>query len=362
MAPSAAFVMTNLDVRTASGAAGSGSASASASGGRRSAQVLSWTDDNRSLRIGPGAQSYVEVHENFNAGWAATLNGRPLPAVELDGWQQAFLVPAGQGGLIKLKYTPATIYHAGLIAAGVALVVLAVIAIVPGGWVDRRRTRRRGRQARRRAARQERRDRRPGPAEPAGESRRAAPQPGWREPWESVPEEPALWEPVPWESLTAESRRGEPEPWKPEPWGTGDIGHPSVVPDGASHPAGGRDARKTRRLSTVPARRMGRSAVRTVAVFLPLAVVIGIAGGPIVVAVPVLAALGYWRPRWLPWVALGAMLLVGVVAITGQPGTLGDGAFSGAAQACALVALTAALIPDTARTAPRPADLQEDVS
>jgi arabinofuranan 3-O-arabinosyltransferase len=99
-----------------------------------------------------------------------------------------------------------------------------------------------------------------------------------------------------------------------------------------------------------------------VAVFLPLAVVIGIAGGPIVVVVPVLAGLGYWRSRWLPWVAFGAMLLVGVVAITGHPATPGNGAFSGVAQACALVALTAALIPDTARKAPKPADHQEDVS
>jgi arabinofuranan 3-O-arabinosyltransferase len=98
-----------------------------------------------------------------------------------------------------------------------------------------------------------------------------------------------------------------------------------------------------------------------VAVFLPLAVVIGIAGGPIVVVVPVLACVAYWRPHWLPWVAFDAMLLTGVVTVTGHPATMGSGAFSGLAQACALLALTAALIPDTARKAPGPAGHQEDV-
>jgi hypothetical protein len=65
-------------------------------------------------------------------------------------------------------------------------------------------------------------------------------------------------------------------------------------------------------------------------------------------------------------VAFGAMAAAGVVAATGRPGTIGSGAFSSLAQACALVALTAALIPRIARSghadrAPRPAGQQGDV-
>jgi hypothetical protein len=328
MAPSAAFAMTDLDLRTASGAASA--SPASASGGERSVRVLSWADDDRSLRIGPGAQSYVEVHENFNTGWKATLDGRPLTAVDLDGWQQAFLVPAGQGGLIKLQYTPTTIYHVGLIASGAALVVLAVVPILPGRWRGRRRQRRRDRRARRRETRP---DRRPQPREP-------------------IPEpEPEPWQPQPW----------SPGSWQPEPWGTGDVGHPAGVTDGASDPADWGGARATGRAGGQRARGARRRVARTVAVFLPLAVVIGIAGGPVVIVVPVLAGLGYWRPRWLPWVAFAAMLLTGVVSATGLPNTIGSGAFSGLAQAGALLALTAALIPDTARKAPRPAAQPRDV-
>ena len=72
-------------------------------------------------------------------------------------------------------------------------------------------------------------------------------------------------------------------------------------------------------------------------------------------AVPVLACLGWWRPRWLPPVALGAMLIAGIVAASaGSPTALGGGAFGGLAQACALVALAAALMPEAARAAPGP--------
>jgi arabinofuranan 3-O-arabinosyltransferase len=95
----------------------------------------------------------------------------------------------------------------------------------------------------------------------------------------------------------------------------------------------------------------GRAA-RTGAVFVPLAVVIGLAGGPAALAVPVLACLGRWRPRWLPPVALGAMLIAGVAAASASSLTaVGSGAFGGLAQACALVALTAALMPVTTREA-----------
>jgi arabinofuranan 3-O-arabinosyltransferase len=147
--PSSVFAVTGLDLRTQPGpAAASAAQPAAASAGQRSVLLLGWQADNRSLRVGPGAESYVEIHENFNAGWTASLDGRPLAAVRLDGWQQAFIVPAGQGGVISLSYAPATVYHAGLIAAALALVVLAALAFWPGRRRGRRLGRDRGRAGR----------------------------------------------------------------------------------------------------------------------------------------------------------------------------------------------------------------------
>ena len=111
---------------------------------------------------------------------------------------------------------------------------------------------------------------------------------------------------------------------------------------GAGSPPAGR-----RRSSERPrGARAARPLARTATLFVPLAIVIWLAGGPMVLAVPLLAGLGWWRPRWLPPVALGSMLLAGVVAASaGNLTAMGSGAFGGLAQACALVALAAALMP-----------------
>ena len=102
----------------------------------RNLQVVSWQADNRELRVGSGSDSYLEIHENFNPGWSASLNGRNLTSVRLDGWQQAFILPAGHGGTVTLTFAPAQIYHAGIIAAALALLVLAAVAVGP--WRRRR--------------------------------------------------------------------------------------------------------------------------------------------------------------------------------------------------------------------------------
>jgi arabinofuranan 3-O-arabinosyltransferase len=85
---------------------------------------------------------------------------------------------------------------------------------------------------------------------------------------------------------------------------------------------------------------------RDVTLLLPVVVVVAVAAGPIAIVVPVLAVVGGWRPRWLPYIAAAAMLLTGVLVATSRVQTaLGNGPFSGTAQALALIALTAALMP-----------------
>jgi arabinofuranan 3-O-arabinosyltransferase len=81
------------------------------------------------VAMGPGPASYLEIHENANPGWIATMDGHRLMAATLDGWQQAFVVPAGQGGVITLTYAPTSIYHAAIIGSGIALLILLGLAI-----------------------------------------------------------------------------------------------------------------------------------------------------------------------------------------------------------------------------------------
>ena len=70
------------------------------------------------------------MHENANDGWHATLDGRELTPLRVDGWQQAFLVPAGAGGTVQLSYEPAVTYDLGLIGGAAGVLLLVVSALV----------------------------------------------------------------------------------------------------------------------------------------------------------------------------------------------------------------------------------------
>ena len=77
-------------------------------------------------------------------------------------------------------------------------------------------------------------------------------------------------------------------------------------------------------------------------------------GGPAALAVPVLAYLAWRLSRasgrtspgtWLPWVAFAGVAASGLLSAVRPFGSSLFGSFSGPAQACALVALAAALTP-----------------
>ncbi|MHC0429785.1 alpha-(1-_3)-arabinofuranosyltransferase [Streptomyces sp. O3] len=105
----------------------SGAASADASADAaadRDVKVRDWAGDRRTLTVGAGDASYLTMYENANDGWRATLNGEELISLRLDGWQQGWLIPEGEGGTIKLEYRPAQVYEAALISGGVAVLLL----------------------------------------------------------------------------------------------------------------------------------------------------------------------------------------------------------------------------------------------
>jgi arabinofuranan 3-O-arabinosyltransferase len=234
------FALTSLALTSATGPAASPAGRPAAAS--RALRVTSWQADRRSLRVAAGAASYLELHQNANPGWTATLNGRRLAPATLDGWQQGYVLPAGRGGMITLAYAPDRLYHWLLAAAA-----LGVLVLLAAAW--------------------------------------------------------------PWPRRTA-ARRPTPDPGPGCP----------AVPQTAG-----------------PAAWAGVAAV---------AALIFAVGGPVAAVVPVLAALAWWRPGWRPAVAAVAIAAAGVITATaGRPDALGSGAFSAAAQACALTALAAALLP-----------------
>jgi arabinofuranan 3-O-arabinosyltransferase len=247
------FAVTDLSASSVSGSV-PGSVS-------RPVTIHSWQTGQRRLTVGPGPASYLEVHENYNTGWTARLNGRPLTAVRLDGWQQGFVVPAGAGGTVVLTFGPTASYHLALAISLFAVIVL--LAIVAWSFA------------------------------------------------------PGL--------------------WRARPYGSGAVGS-GAVGSGAdgSGPYAAVDTRRAR--------------VARWLALLGVLMLIFLVGGRMAIVVPILALVAWWQPRLLTGVALAAMALSGLlVASAAQPTGGGLGAFGAPAQACALIALAAALLPGAVR-------------
>jgi arabinofuranan 3-O-arabinosyltransferase len=94
-----------------------------------SLQVRRWSDTRREVHVSTAAASFLSVAENANAGWSATLHGKRLQAVTLDGWHQGWLIPAGSDGVVHLVFGPQPAVIGGLALGALAIVVLLVGAL-----------------------------------------------------------------------------------------------------------------------------------------------------------------------------------------------------------------------------------------
>ncbi|MEV4745377.1 alpha-(1-_3)-arabinofuranosyltransferase family protein [Streptosporangium amethystogenes subsp. fukuiense] len=115
--PSDAFRIESMVVR----ASGDGTRSAVAA---TPATARVWGQGERQVQVSTTVPSYLVVNENHNVGWQASLDGRQLKPVRLDGWRQAWELPAGQG-VVTMRYEPDFTYRTAL-AGGWTLVLLVV--------------------------------------------------------------------------------------------------------------------------------------------------------------------------------------------------------------------------------------------
>jgi arabinofuranan 3-O-arabinosyltransferase len=123
---------------------GLGPTAAPATGLAASAVVRSWTPSRRIVQVTAPARAYLVVNENFNAGWQASLGGTRLRPARIDGWKQAWLLPAGTAGTVTLTYAPNRLYRDAL-AGGLGTLALVLLVAL---WPARRKTRERIRRPR----------------------------------------------------------------------------------------------------------------------------------------------------------------------------------------------------------------------
>ena len=108
----------------------------------RTVDVSSWGASRRVAEVGAGPESLLYLPENFNAGWVAEVDGKRLVPLRVDGWQQAWVLPAGDATEVEMTYRPQRVYQVllplGLGISGVLLLVGLVLLLV---GARRRRTR-----------------------------------------------------------------------------------------------------------------------------------------------------------------------------------------------------------------------------
>lgn len=91
----------------------------------RAVQIEQWGSSERTASVASGPESILHLPENFNDGWTAEVDGEPLQAVRVDGWQQGWVLPASGAVTVELRYAPEQAYDVvlplGLAASGSVL-------------------------------------------------------------------------------------------------------------------------------------------------------------------------------------------------------------------------------------------------
>lgn len=96
-------------------------------------RVDEWAATTRRLHLNEYPnQRVIALRENANVGWTASIDGKALPSVVVDGWQQAWLVPPGASGEVVLRFGPDRLYGAAIIAGAVLLAGVAVTGALAG--------------------------------------------------------------------------------------------------------------------------------------------------------------------------------------------------------------------------------------
>ena len=104
----------------------------------RTVSVKSWGLDTRTAVVSAGPATYLILHQNFGPGWTAEFDGKVLKPARVNGWQQAWVLPAGPGGTVTISYPPDHVFQLGLIAGGILALALFCLALWPARRPHRR--------------------------------------------------------------------------------------------------------------------------------------------------------------------------------------------------------------------------------
>lgn len=101
-------------------------------------RVVSWAATERTIAVDTDRAAVLSVSQSENLGWQAHLDGKPLDRVVVDGWKQAWRIPAGSTGEVTLVFTPQSSFLTGIVV-GLAVAALLNLAALVTLVLHRRR-------------------------------------------------------------------------------------------------------------------------------------------------------------------------------------------------------------------------------
>lgn len=96
-----------------------------------------------STEIGSGTVAATDADRviyrpvSVNPGQVATIDGRELEPVTVNGWQQGWIVPAGVAGTFTIDFPAADTWRTGIVVGGAVAALFALVAVAVG-WAWRR--------------------------------------------------------------------------------------------------------------------------------------------------------------------------------------------------------------------------------
>ena len=97
-------------------------------------RIERWGRSERTAVVAAGDEALLSLPENFNDGWVAEVDGEELTPVRVDGWQQGWILPAGEQVTVELRYRPQTTYDVilplGLVVSGSLLLGALVFGLI----------------------------------------------------------------------------------------------------------------------------------------------------------------------------------------------------------------------------------------
>ncbi len=94
--------------------------------------ITEWQPAHRAVVIPVSDEPrLLELTENANPGWEASIDGSRLEPIRVDGWRQAWVVPSGAGGEVSVDFTPNGAYRSGLIMGAIAVAGLLGLLMAP---------------------------------------------------------------------------------------------------------------------------------------------------------------------------------------------------------------------------------------